>query len=774
MQTDRTFGAWLKRARRERGLTQETLAGLAGCSTDYLKKIEGGGRRPSRQVVDALLEALRIPGEARPTYVALAFAATTPPKSQTAPNLPAPLTSFIGREDELAAIEVFLKRKATRLVTLTGPGGVGKTRLALEAAANTLDEFDDGVYFVDLAPITDPDLVPTAIAEAFGSRVQGARSPLDTLKDTLRDRRALLVLDNFEQVLAAAPIVTQLLVAAPRLKALVTSRVALRLRGEQEFPVPPLPLPNPQRLPPLAALSQYAAVALFAERAASVRPDFAVTEDNAPAVAGICYRLDGLPLAIELAAARVNVFSPSALLQRLDNRLKTLTLGPRDAPARQQTLRDGIAWSYDLLTESEKALFRRLGAFVGGCTLDAAEAVCNGEEIRADDVAEGVGSLVDKSLLPPAREEAGALRFGMLETIREYALEQLAARGETEAIRRAHARYFLTLAETAEPELPGSQQAQWLARLAADQDNLRAAQAWTLASGEVEWALRFVGALWQFWFFRGDLREGSRFAEEVLAIAGPGARTATAAKALWAAGWLVDLQGYHGRSVGYTETSAQIFMELGDRRGAAHSLHLLALNVTEQGDLARAYALHQQTLPLFQAIGDERGETFSRNGLGLVAAAQGDYATARTHFEQSAAIRRRLGDKSFLAYSLGWLALVSVRLGDLAAARAALAEGVAIRGELGDEGGLAASCEAFGAIAAAEGRAHHAARLFGAAERVRERVGNSVPNTEMGEYRHNVAVARAQMTEDEFAAAWAEGRAMSLDEALADAVATPE
>ncbi|MFN8483159.1 MAG: helix-turn-helix domain-containing protein [Anaerolineae bacterium] len=775
MPTDLTFGAWLKRQRREQGLTQEALAGLAGCSTDYLKKIEAGRRQPSRPVVDALLDALQIRKEARPTYVALAFATPPPPPHPPPPrSLPAPLTSFIGREAELAAVEVFLRRKATRFVTLTGPGGVGKTRLALAAAANALDEFADGAHFVDLAPITDPNLVASAVADALGIRVQGTRSPLDALKDGLRDKRLLLVLDNFEQVLAASPLVPQLLVAAPGLKVLVTSRVVLHLRGEQEFPVPPLPLPDLRRLPPLDGLSQYAAIALFAQRAASVRPDFGLTDANAPFVAAICHRLDGLPLAIELAAARVKVFSPPALLQRLDSRLKTLTLGPRDAPTRHQALRDAIAWSYDLLTEPEKRLFRRLGVFVGGFTLEAAEAVCHADGSPAIDVGDGVSSLVDKSLVQPRPGAAGELRFAMLETIREYALEQLAAQGETGPAQRAHAQYFLALAETAESELPGPGQAAWLHRLAAEQDNLRAAQSWTLSNGDVDWALRFVGALWRFWFFRGDLRQGSHFAEEVLAAAGPDGRTATHAKALWAAGWLVDLQGFHDRSVVYAEASAQIFMVLGDRRGAAHSLHLLALNATEQGDLARAYALHQQTLPLFQAIGDERGETFARNGLGLVAAAQGDYATARGHFAQSAAIRRRLGDKSFLAYSLGWLALVSVRLGDLDAARAALEEGVAVRRELGDEGGLAASCEGLAAMAAAEGKAARAARLFGAAERVRERAGNSVPNTEMGEYRHNVAVARSQMAEDEFAAAWAEGRAMSLDEALALALATAD
>ena len=785
MQADLTFQAWLKRTRKEQGLTQEALAGLAGCSTDYLKKIEAGRRQPTRQVVDALLDALQIPTEARQPYVTLAFAAS-PTKSKPAYNLPTPLTSFIGREEELAAVEALLRRRAARLVTLTGTGGVGKTRLALQAATRVLDEFEDGVHFVDLAPITDPNLVAFAIADALGLRAQGTRSPLDRLKDTLHDQRVLLVLDNFEQVLAAAPMVSQLLVAALGLKVLATSRVMLHLRGEQEYPVPPLPLPNPQRLPPAETLSQYAAVELFAERAANVRPGFAMTHENALAVAGICHRLDGLPLAIELAAARAKVFPPLALLQRLESRLQTLTVGARDAPARQQTLRDALAWSYDLLTKEEKALFRRLGVFVGGFTLDAAEAVVGdwrgengdwrlevGDEVGAISnphspisLVDGVASLVDNSLLPPAREEGGWLRFGMLETIREYALEQLATHGETGAIQRTHAHYFLTLAETAEPELHGPQQTEWLDRLAAEQDNLCAAQAWILSNDEIEWGLRFIGALWRFWRFRGDFRQGSAFADEVLARAESYAHTAAYAKALLTPIWFARR---HDRAA-YAEMSAQIFMELGDRQNAAHSLLSLALTMTERGDQARADALYQETLGLFQATHDEFGETFSRTGLGLVAAARGDYATARSHLEQSAVMRRRLGDKIYLTYSLGWLALVAVRLGDLAAARAALEEGVAVRRALGDEGGLAASFQGLAALAAAEGKAVKAARLFGAAEKVRERVGANLPNSELVEYHHNVAVARAQLSEDEFTAAWAEGRAMSLEEALDDAL----
>ncbi len=782
-----SFGQWLRRRRRSLDMTQAELASRVGCSPITIRKMEADELRPSKQMAERLAHVLGVASEDHTSFVKLArdggdaeppslsvLTLRRPPQQPAHHNLPSQVTPLLGRDNEVAAIQHLLRRPDVRLVTLTGAGGIGKTRLGLEIATQLLDAFDHGVTFVNLAPISDPTLVASTLAQTLDVREQGDRPILATLKDYLRDKEILLLLDNFEQVVAAAPAVAELLAGSPKAKVLATSRQPLHVRGEHEFPVPPLATPDPRQTALVEGLSAYPAVELFVQRAGSVQPSFALTSANASTVAEICHRLDGLPLAIELAAARVKVFSPPALLQRLDSRLETLTVGPRDAPERQQTLRAAIGWSYDLLTDAEEALFRRLGVFVGGFTLEAAEAVCDPDGDLRPGVAESVGSLLDKSLLQPWRSAASESRFGMLETIREYALEQLAAHGETEAIGRAHAHYFLALAETAEPELPGPGQAIWLHRLAADQDNLRAAQSWTSSNGKIDWALRFAGALWRFWFFRGDLREGSRFAEEVLAAAGSDARTATYAKALWAAGWLVDLQGFYDRSVAYAESSAQIFMELGDHQGAAHSLHLLAMMVTEQGDLARAYALHQQTLPLFQAIGDERGATFSHNGLGLVAAAQGDYATARSHFEQCAAIRRRLGDKSFLAYSLGWLALCAVRLGDLAAARAALEEGVAVRRELGDEGGLAASCEGLAAVAAAEGRAHLAARLFGAAEAARERVGVRLPPSELPERAHNIAVARAQMAEDEFAAAYSKGQTMTLEQAVAYALeATP-
>ena len=436
-------------------------------------------------------------------------------------NLPVQLTSLIGREKEGAAVQNLLQREDVRLVTLTGPGGTGKTRLGLQVAAELSDLFPDGVYFVNLAPLSDPTLVVSTIAQTLGIYEMAGQSLLERLKEVVHQQQVLLVLDNFEQVVSSAPQVTDLLGTCPKLKLLVTSREVLRVRSEHEFAVPPLALPDPTHLPDLVHLSQYAAVALFIQRAQAVKPDFQVTSADAYAIAAICVRLDGLPLAIEFAAARVNLFSPQALLARLDQRLQILTSGPRDAPARQQTLRKTLTWSYDLLTTHEQRMFRRLSVFVSGCTLEAVEDICAalGQDNGAGQVLEGVGSLLDKSLVQHIEREDGETRVLMLETIREYGLEVLAVGGETEATRQAHAGYFLQFAEKAEAQLIGPQQAEWLDRLDREHDNLRAALRWLLEQGEgthhLEMALRLSTALRRFWVMRGHMREGLTFMERI-------------------------------------------------------------------------------------------------------------------------------------------------------------------------------------------------------------------------------------------------------------------
>ena len=605
-------------------------------------------------------------------------------------NLPVQPTALIGRERELDALRDLLLREEVRLLTLTGPGGTGKTRLGLQLAADLLDHFEDGACFVPLAPISDPSLVASTVAQTLGIREVGGGPILDSLKDYLRDKNLLLLLDNFEQILPAAPLVADLPGACPGLKVLVTSRATLHLRGEKEFPVPPLALPDPERLPPVEALSQYASVALFAERARDVKGDFGLTDDNAPAVAEICHRLDGLPLAIELAASRIKLLAPAAMLARLERRLPLLTGGARDLPARQQTLRDTMAWSYDLLDEAEQRLFRRLAVFMGGCPLDAAEAVCNAEGDLGLDVLDGLGALVEQSLARQLKGADGEPRFRMLETVREYGLEQLEASGELGQTRQAHAEHYLALAEAAEPELRGPEQAGWLARLEAEHDNLRAALEWAVERDAGELGARLGAALWRFWSVRGYLTEGRARLGGVLARAGPSVGPATRARVL---------------------------------DGLAHLTRL-------QGDYRVARALCEQSLAIRRELGDRRGIATSLHDLGMVAYERGDYRAARALYEESLAILRELGYRSRIATAL----------------------------------------ESFARLAAAEAQVGRVARLLGAAESLREAIGTPLRPTQRADYAHAVAAARAELGEEAFAAAWAEGQAMSVEQAIAYAL----
>jgi predicted ATPase/class 3 adenylate cyclase/DNA-binding CsgD family transcriptional regulator len=630
-------------------------------------------------------------------------------------NLPVQPTPFLGREHEVAAIRDLLRREDVHLVTLTGSGGVGKTRLGLQVAADLSDWFASGVFFVNLAPISEPALVVPTIAETLAIQEGSGQTLLERLEEHLRQRQMLLLLDNFEHVVSAAEQVAALLATCPQLKVLVTSREVLHVRAEHEFPVPPLAFPDLNHLPDLAALSHQAAVALFLQQAQAVKPDFQLTDANARTIAELCARLDGLPLAIELAAARMKLFSPRALLARLGQRLSVLTSASRDVPARQQTLRNTIAWSYQMLDAKAQRLFRRLSVFVGGCTMEAIEALCTERDgSESEPVLDTVASLADKSLLQRVEQQTGEeLRFVLLETIREYALERLEALGETEAARKAHAAYFLRLAEEAEQGMAGPPQAVLLERLEQEHDNLRAAMQWSLEQAEEgkEMALRLGGALYLFWYVRAYFSEGRDFLERTLSrsdeVAAP-----VRAKALYAASQLHDALGSLDRAEALCEESLALYRELGDTMGIANCLHLLADIAWGRGDLAVARALGEASLVLFREVGDNRSVAYLLYHLGSLAVEQGEYARGRDLLTESLTINRELGDTRIIALSLFKLALLA-RLsgGDLVQAHTWLDESFALSREVGDKESIANCLNLWGMLALSEGDAASARSL---------------------------------------------------------------
>jgi predicted ATPase/DNA-binding winged helix-turn-helix (wHTH) protein len=715
-------------------------------------------------------------------------------------DLPIPRTSLIGREQQMAEATALLLRPNVRLLTFTGPGGAGKTRLAVAVASAIAEQFPAGVQFVSLASIRDPGLVATALADALEIQKVANRSIPQLIGDQLQNSGPfLLLLDNFEQVLAAATVVSETLEACPSLKILVTSRSFLRIYGEQEFPVTPL--------------AQNFAIELFAQRAAAVWPDFAITSDNAGAVQEICSRLDGLPLAIELAAARTKILSPEAIMDRLYSRLQLLTGGALDLPERQQTLRKTIDWSYGLLNEEEQKLFRRFSVFVGGCTLEAAEAVCNTQQDLGVGLFQGLSSLVDKNLIQRMDRAQTEPRFAMLETIREYAFECLVDSDEQSATRRAHAAYCLVLAEEGNPELSAADRAGWLEHCDAEIDNFRFALDWLFETEDLDWGLRLCVALFRFWDMREHLTEGRSRLETVLRMAGA-ERSRERARVSVFLGALATTQGDYSAAESFLQQSLSLYEELEDPLGIAASLNAVAVSARDRGDYSSAqnnferslacwrlrsdrsaiarclhnlanvakvrgdYACAQRALreaaEIFAEVGDRNGAAWSINQQGDIARAQGDMVAARELYERSLLAFREAGDQWGSARSLTDLASIDCERGGHLAAHAAYREALQIFAGLRHRRGTARALEGSACLALAQGQAMRALKLAAAATRLRQMISAPLPPAEQLRLDQTLLAAWETLSEPDAKSVWAEGLAMSLEKAIQYSLEEPD
>ena len=779
-----SFGEWLTLRRQNLHLQRTELANRTGCAVVTLRKIEADERRPSREFAERLASELGIPPTQQETFVRVARGEL--PVSRLEPaqspnvgpnNLPSPTTALIGRGREIAEVQSILSRPEVRLLTLTGAPGVGKSRLALEAASLLRGAFADGVFFIPLAPLSDPSHVLITIAHALNVGISGPHPLAERLGRYLRTRQVLLVVDNFEHLLAAAPRLTQLLTGAPHLKLLVTSRSALELSGEHRLIVLPLSVPATQdvrrRLTAAEAYEGYAAVSLFIERAKSVNPSLPMTDASLRSMGEIARRLDGLPLAIELVGARAALFSPHELLARLDARFTLLTRGARDVPARHMTLARAIDWSYSLLSPVGQQVFRQLSVFAGGCTLEAAQAVCGGSGAPEGDVDTAMVGLVGGSLILRKEGPDGRSRFEMLETIRQYAAQQLVASGEADMTRQRHAAYYARLAEAAEQAWDQPVEWDWLRRLVAERDNVRAALRWTLDASDADAALRFNAALFSYWTTCSALSEARNWLDAALALPRPQCTHALVrveAKVLNAAGYTAAETGDHAQALAYFERGLALYREVGDGRGIAWSIRGCAFTRMLHDEFAAAEHLLQESLLLCRATGDAWGEAWSLYALAFLKLTAGDLAQARSALEDALLHLRQQNIPLALLRSLLALGHARFDQGDVDGAEALYREALQFSREAPLLTFITIGVEGLAAVATAQGRPVRAARLWGAAEALREATDERRWHVFERTYDRTLTAAQAQLSPVDWATAWTTGRTLTPQHAVSEAL----